>query len=330
MESITNTSRKINKKEFDQFAFSERHRPAYVPQDWYQDYVKHNYHPFYSNKRESFLDDLRSIKSFSLVIPVGGQCVEVKRKLGAVPGKLGKRKGDIIRDYTRQCKSRFLKTMLSIDYEKNGIPLFYTLTYPGEYPRDPKVWKVDLDKFAHRMKYKFPDHAMIWKLEAQKRGAPHFCGMIFGCEWLKTTEGKEWFSRQWYETVASGDIRHLHAGTGIEAIKDLNRMINYVAKYAAKSEQKFDYAVGRYWGILNRKILNIQKEEISIDDKTAYQIKRVMKTCLKKKMKLNRHTKILDRGVFGMWMSWSNETISNVINNIERNMNEKEDINETG
>jgi hypothetical protein len=85
----------------------------------------------------------------------------------------------------------------------------------------------------------------MWFLEFQKRGAPHF--------WLFLTGSvpKAELSAAWYRIVASGDERHLRAGTRIGFIRKPYALAAYAAKYAAKWEQKevpADYRdVGRFW-----------------------------------------------------------------------------------
>ena len=275
-------------------------------------------------KKEKFIDDDEDIKNpsrYSLSYSVGGRLVELKRLLGHKPDGLGKSQGDTIKDYSRESRNRFIKVLMSIDYEKAGTPLFWTATYPGEYSPDPKVWKNDLKKFAERLKREFPGMCGTWRLEPQKRGAPHFCGFLFGCPWLETMEGKKWFSKAWFEVVASGDERHLRAGTGIEVERDIKNRIFYMAKYQTKAEkggvkQSFDYEVGRYWGVWNRKKLEIVQEEFEVDKKLFFKVKRVLRKQLEKRLPKNKFREVIKGKQSGLWCSMSNDNILRLIDSI--------------
>src|SRR6185503_11803793 len=93
--------------------------------------------------------------------------------------------------------------------------LFVTLTYPKQFPSDPGSYRSHLASFFKRLKRAFPTFSAIWKLEFQKRGAPHYHVLIFGVPFL----AKEWLSRCWYAIARSGDERHFRAGTQVQRVK---------------------------------------------------------------------------------------------------------------
>jgi hypothetical protein len=287
-----------NVKGFDAMAFSALHRAPRPPRKNNEITRWWRYHDIYDYERpakeEGFAAEAEEVTgAFTMSIAEGGQLVELKRKLGHKPDSLGKSKGDVIEGYSRESRNRFMKLLLSIDYGKMGVPLFYTLTYPGEFSLDPRVWKRDLHTFVMRMKREFPDLCGTWRLEPQKRGAPHFSGFLWGCDRLKLTDGKQWFSRQWFEVVGSGDEKHLRAGTGIDAVSDISEAIYYMAKYQTKADkggvaQEFSYPVGRYWGIFERKRLAIRVEEFGIDKALYFKVRRVMRKLLESRFKEGR------------------------------------------
>ena len=291
---------------------------------YFRDQALQNYEA--PKKKEKFLDvdeDINFPSRFSLSYSVGGRLVELKRLLGHKPKGLGKSEGDTITDYSRGSRNRFIKVLMSIDYEKAGTPLFWTATYPGEYSPDPKVWKNDLHKFSKRLKREFPGMYGTWRLEPQKRGAPHFYGFLWGCPGLETMEGKRWFSKAWFEVVASGDERHLRAGTGIEVALDIKSSIFYMAKYQTKTEkggykQSFDYEVGRYWGVWNRAKLQIIKEEFELDQKLFFKVKRVLRKRLEHCLTKNKYREVIKGKQSGLWLSMSNEDILRLVDYIVR------------
>jgi len=280
-------------------------------------------------QRKNFLHDLEEeLKHpgrYFLEIAEGGRLVVLKRRLGKKPEGLGKRKGDITEGFTRASRNSFIKFLLSIDYEKMGVPLFFTLTYPGEYSNDPRIWKRDLRTLFERLKYKFDRITGNWRLEPQRRGAPHFCGFLWNCDWLKTMEGKKWFSRQWFEVVGSGDERHLRAGTGIDVEQNVGNRIFYMAKYQTKIEkggvkQEFDYPVGRYWGAFNRKEIAINKEEIEIDRALFFKLRRPIKKLLESKLDKNKYREVIKGKQSGLWAMMKNEEILKLMNMTIKNM----------
>lgn len=158
-----------------------------------------------------------------------------------VGGKRGRVKG-----FTKSSRRRMLRKLSQVD--RRAIPVMVTLTYPGDYPSDPKKWKRHLDNFCKRLKRRFPAAGGFWKLEPQKRGAPHFHLLVWGVVYRVLLA---WVSRAWYEVVGSGDIRHLYAGTRVEPIRNIRGLFAYASKYLGKEVAAMAgwEAVGRYWGV---------------------------------------------------------------------------------
>jgi len=134
--------------------------------------------------------------------------------------------------------------------------LFVTLTYPGRYPGNWPIWKRQLDTMAKRLRRKFPAFAAVWKLEPQRRGAPHFHLLVVGVPFLATA----WLSQAWYDVVGSQDERHLNAGTNVQLARSHRGVVSYAAKYTAKRQElpaEWQDGVGRWWGVCNRKGIGI-------------------------------------------------------------------------
>ena len=121
-----------------------------------------------------------------------------------------------------------------------------TLTYPKSYPTNGLAVKGDFSVWRKRYQRRFSD-SYLWFLEFQARGAPHI-------HYLTTTPAREidklWLSSSWYEVVASGDQKHLLAGTRVEELRQKGAW--YALKYAGKMRQKKvpeNYRnVGRFYG----------------------------------------------------------------------------------
>jgi hypothetical protein len=171
------------------------------------------------------------------------------------------------------------------------------LTYPAVWPEYPKVWKDHLKAFRKRLERHYGRLGIIWKLEAQQRGAPHFHLLLlatpemvhgltaFGERWHnhrrvtlwtggKLAEFRQFVSQAWYEVVGSEDIRHLSAGVSCEPLESWNKAISYAAKYMGKDSWFADKEsgelinVGRYWGVWHKELWPIQiiRHELAGED----------------------------------------------------------------
>jgi hypothetical protein len=137
--------------------------------------------------------------------------------------------------------------------KRDHLPVFVTLTYPGDWPGDPKVWKKHLDAIGKRLARRYPKFAAVWKLEPQTRGAPHFHLMTWGCDY---DDLRAWLPGSWYEVVGSGDDKHLRAGTRCEFVRSWRGVRSYASKYMGKPVQVEDDSwgrPGRWWGVIGRK-----------------------------------------------------------------------------
>ena len=159
-------------------------------------------------------------------------------------GKRGKISG-----FTSSSRRRLMQTLAKTI--KDQKPIFITLTYPKEWPSDPKTWKKHLQNFIKRLVYKYPGSSGFWKLEPQYRGAPHYHMLIWGVSYfdLLCFTGLAWFN-----VVKSGDLKHLQAGTRVEEIRSWKGVRSYASKYLGKKIEGLPGwdEVGRFWGIFGR------------------------------------------------------------------------------
>jgi hypothetical protein len=180
-------------------------------------------------------------EGFINLYPEGHLIKISKPKNGIIPqvggGKRGKAK------FSSASRRRLLHKTAKTD--RKNIPILVTLTYPDQWPGDWKIWKKHLRNFAKRLFRRFPNAGAAWKLEPQKRGAPHFHLLVWGVQfsWLYA-----FVALNWYEIVGSGDIKHLSAGTRVEIARYSRGSKSYFAKYLGKNEGVWIEGVGRYWG----------------------------------------------------------------------------------
>jgi hypothetical protein len=215
-----------------------------------------------------------------------------------------------IRDFSRASRRRLQRLLAQVDKNRAGLPTFLTLTYPGEYSGDWKRWKRDLKAFIEALIRKYPSVYGVWRLEFQKRGAPHYHFLLWDgpvlqdvteCEkddriiWIHNPANQEnqkmfkWFAKTWYRIVGSGDEKHLAAGTRVEAIQSWNGVIHYASKYLAKlgsGEFVPQGFAGRYWGCVQKRLIPIDVHSWRInEERTFIKIKRVIRKMLEKKVR---------------------------------------------
>jgi len=169
-----------------------------------------------------------------------------------IGGKRGKISG-----FSRSAGRRMQRKMARIDREKMRLPLFVTLTYPAEFPSELKTSKIHLHRFVERLVYRWSDSAIVWRLEPQRRGAPHFHMMIYGVSYADL---RSFVPQAWFEIAGGGDPNHLlwHLGKlgnqhCVTRVKSWRGVRSYVSKYMTKpcDCEGWDNP-GRFWGIYNR------------------------------------------------------------------------------
>lgn len=162
-----------------------------------------------------------------------------------------RRTGDI-KSFSKNSRLRLLKKVNKADFQDKRMPYFITLTYPERYPTNREEYKTDLDVIIKRLKSEFGELEYIWRLEAQKRGAPHYHFIIDLNSQVNIEYLKKWVSRNWYEVVQrfwdEKDEKHLKAGTNCKRVKNYKQLICYVSKYMTKQDADQLENPGRYWG----------------------------------------------------------------------------------
>jgi hypothetical protein len=176
----------------------------------------------------------------------GGETEQVG---GGVRGK--------IHGFSYGSRLRLMRTIAKVRRDA-ALPAFVTLTYPDEFP-DPAESKIHLDNFSKRLRRSFPKAGMIWKLEPQQRGAPHYHCLIWGCD---LDDLSEFVPQAWFEIAGGGDPKHLawHKGLCghgnkhcVQQVKDFKGVWFYAAKYLGKTFEVAGWNkkwTGRYWGVI--------------------------------------------------------------------------------
>lgn len=176
---------------------------------------------------------------------------------------LNQSKRGVISEFSPKSRLRMLKLMAKINWTDHKA-IFITLTYPQTWP-DNKTAKNHARAFLKRINRRFPDVKIpvIWRLEFQERGAPHFHLLLIDMPFIHYTE----IQQMWMDIIGETNQRVF---TRIEMIQSKRHAMYYVSKYMAKrkplhsgfnpvpyladNEPESEF-LGRLWGIENRTAL---------------------------------------------------------------------------
>lgn len=193
----------------------------------------------------------------------------------ATPDVLKPGKGEIL-CWSRRSRERMSEYVASLDFSEwmqdSGALAMVTLTLPGDWETvapDGKTFKKLLKRFELRWRRNVGAWVCLWKLEFQRRGAPHWHGLLRVPALVGNQTFEEWLSQTWAECVAHPDpseyAKHLKAGTGVDFsgkdFSDPRRIALYFMGHSAKSVDGKEYqhivpelwqaagkGPGRFWG----------------------------------------------------------------------------------
>lgn len=207
--------------------------------------------------------------------------VRALRQGGLYPGGMTGAKRDGITTFTRQARARMVRTLCTLDYaplfDEDMQPAMVTLTLPGDWEKIAPTaaeFKKIIQRFLARFAYSWGRKLVgVWKLEFQRRGAPHLHILMTPPAGRSRGDGltfREWLGLAWAGCCKTAEllgpdeaVKHVNAGTGIDYDErgqwaDAKRIAVYYAKhglYGAKEYQNQAPAlwveagsVGRFWG----------------------------------------------------------------------------------
>lgn len=199
------------------------------------------------------------------------------------------------------------RTLASLDYSgwsrDDGALAMVTLTLPGDWvplaPDGKTFKKLVIDKFRKRFVRSVGPWRLLWKLEFQRRGAPHFHALMRVPAMVGEVTFETWLSQTWADVVdASKEIdtvdadgvghseysRHLSAGTGVDFsgkdFSDPRRIAMYFLGHSAKTQDGKEYqhivpaewrrpgaGPGRFWGFsgLDKALVEIELTQQDFD-----------------------------------------------------------------
>lgn len=190
--------------------------------------------------------------------------------------------GRAITEWSRKSRAAMCRIFAELDYtplvERGRVPAMVTLTYPGDWESvapDGASVKRHMMLWRKRFQREWGEPARyIWKLEFQRRGAPHIHLWMAPPHTLGRSGRKfrDWLSQEWADIVAHPDpeqrARHLLAGTAIDILNGLRacdpkRLAIYFTKHSSPNklgDKEYQHIVpeawrqpghgpGRFWGV---------------------------------------------------------------------------------
>ena len=194
--------------------------------------------------------------------------------------------GGVITEWSRKSRSAMCRTFAELDYsplvESGRVPAMVTLTYPGDWEvvaPDGASVKRHMVLWRKRFHREYGEPARyIWKLEFQRRGAPHIhLWMTPPISPGRSGRGfAQWLSETWAQIVDHPDAEqkalHRLAGTAIDVRNGLKacdpkRLAIYFTKHSSPNlngDKEYQHIVpelwqqpergpGRFWGVYGLK-----------------------------------------------------------------------------
>lgn len=198
-----------------------------------------------------------------------------------------------ITEFSRASRRRLLRKLNSIDRDNAPLPFFVTLTYHETWPEDARGWKNQLRTLRERLLRRYGKFSAFWRLEFQKRGAPHFHLLLFLDPYevvpyvgppkvqrraaeLRLRNNISW---AWNEIVDPSNQIHLDAGTRVETPRSWKGVNAYAAKYMGKLETLAVgvQSPGRFWGVWYSDLLPIVPVSTGIALRDFFKVRRVLR-----------------------------------------------------
>lgn len=161
-------------------------------------------------------------------------------------------KKEKITRFSKSSRRTLWKVLSRIQFKKLHHGFFITLTYHDNFPVEKEKFKADIKYYLDRLKHVFPEIRYLWKLEFQKRGAPHFHLMTFFPKYYKIEDYSIFFlciRKSWFDRSGCSCVSCMKRAVDIRPISSYRSASSYLGKYMAKVDDDLiiDFP-GRFWG----------------------------------------------------------------------------------
>lgn len=168
--------------------------------------------------------------------------------------------------FSKSSRNRMFQLLAKVQRAFKVAPVHCTLTYHNKFNLKERSFATDFHAFLIALKRQFPGIYYIWRLERQKRGAPHYHIMLF----LQDIKDDRVFEKLqviarviWCKIVDKNDKDLYQYGCKITKILNYRVACSYFSKYLAKEEAFFDEDMrGRRWGYSRDLPIDCQTEAL--------------------------------------------------------------------
>jgi len=239
----------------------------------------------------------RTDVGYQCSVRASGHVVELSARWIGQAGASGGGVRGAVAGFSSASRRRLFRRAAAVDWSAFGRSVFVTLTYPGEFSCDGRRVKRDLAAFRKAWERKYGAPVGMWKLEFQRRGAPHLHLALalpsavpggldpadsLGLRAAEIKAARVWASETWYRIVGSGDPKHLSAGVQVDVLAE--NPAAYFAGYVGGSKGSKEYqnrvpagfeSVGRFWGAWN---LRVDWDERSVPLSSFFALRRLVRS----------------------------------------------------
>lgn len=208
-----------------------------------------------------------------------------------------------ITEFSRQSQARLMKKLAC--WRPFGQVIIVTLTYPRQFPNSRRAGQ-DFERFRRHLRQRYPELAGMWKLEYQKRGAPHYHMVLeTGRTAFSLSHFRAWLDQTWIQSRRSNVLARTQAAWA----RDPSRAKYYLAKEVGKTAQsskawrnRINQATedhyGRFWGWHQKHRLIFEAREITLPADVIWKIRRRIQSLVLKDMQAGGRVLLNDQGEY--------------------------------
>ncbi len=157
-----------------------------------------------------------------------------------------------VKKFSRKSRFRLFTALAKIRADLPHKPVFVSLTYHYGHRLIIDDNKTHLHHFLVRLRQYDLNVQFIWRIELQKRGAPHFHLIIFpGVRpaGINEDDYNIKISSLWHEIADPKSRAHKEYGCKVKSIDSYREACIYLSKYVAKEPIECDSdLMGKHWG----------------------------------------------------------------------------------
>lgn len=197
-----------------------------------------------------------------------------------------------IHGFSANSRRNMKKKLSTIRFDLYPERFFVTLTFGKVFEKDHVKLKRQVDNFNKVLNRFGNNISFIWKLELQKRGAPHLHYIILFRDHLSYKRRNALAHRireAWHRSLVYKDSFTFACSVHVEEIRDTKKTINYIVKYMNKlDESPDDVHLGRRWATSNN-LINQAHFICRVDEKFYYRFKERLLFLLSNKYNMSPH-----------------------------------------